>query len=99
MDGTLAEYNGWVGPDHIGAPVPKMLERVKKWVCDGVDVRVFTARAGSPEQVPPVVAWCVTHIGVELPVTATKDYAMIELWDDRAIQVKPNTGVRVDGKD
>jgi hypothetical protein len=27
-----------------------------------------------------------------------KDYAMHELWDDRAVQVIPNTGVRADGK-
>lgn len=31
-------------------------------------------------------------IGRELPVTATKDFAMIELWDDRAVQVRMNTG-------
>ena len=28
-----------------------------------------------------------------------KDYGMVELWDDRAVQVKPNTGERVDGKE
>ena len=24
-----------------------------------------------------------------------KDYGMIELWDDRAVQVVPNTGIRI----
>jgi hypothetical protein len=32
------------------------------------------------------------HIGVELEVTATKDYAMTVLYDDRAIRVEADTG-------
>ncbi len=36
--------------------------------------------------------WCEIHIGERLPVTATKDFHMWELWDDRAVQVKLNTG-------
>ena len=32
------------------------------------------------------------HIGQELEVTCTKDFGMIELWDDRAIRVEKNTG-------
>lgn len=36
--------------------------------------------------------WCKEHIGVELEITNEKDYGMIELWDDRAVQVEPNTG-------
>jgi hypothetical protein len=42
--------------------------------------------------------WTEKHFGVRLPVTNTKDYGMIELWDDRAVQVVPNTGERVDGR-
>lgn len=73
LDGTLAVYGGWKGPDHIGEPVPAMLERVKKWVADGVEVKIFTARANVPEQIPPVVDWIRRHVGEELEVTATKD--------------------------
>jgi hypothetical protein len=40
--------------------------------------------------------WCEEHIGVRLPITCTKDYGMVELWDDRAVQVIPNTGDRAD---
>jgi hypothetical protein len=98
LDGTLAEYGGWVGPDHIGEPVPAMAFRVRKWIEDGKDVRIFTARAVDPIAAAAVQRWCQQHFCVPLPVTATKDYAMIELWDDRAIQVEPNTGRRVDGK-
>ena len=42
--------------------------------------------------------WTEFHFGVRLPVTNKKDYGMIELYDDRAIQIIPNTGVRADGK-
>lgn len=97
LDGTLAEYGGWRGADHIGEPVPAMAFRVRKWLADGRDVRIFTARASVPEQVAPVVAWAERHFGVALPVTNVKDFAMVELWDDRAVQVEPNTGRRVDG--
>ncbi len=49
LDGTLAEYHGWVSEQHIGAPVPVMVERAKAWVARGVEVRIFTARiAGMP---------------------------------------------------
>jgi hypothetical protein len=73
-----------------------MLERVKRWLAEGRDVRIFTARACIPEQVPPVLAWLRIHLGRELPVTNAKDLHMVELWDDRAVQVEPNQGIRVD---
>lgn len=40
----------------------------------------------------PIENWCLKHIGKKLPVTNIKDFGMIELWDDRAVQVVPNTG-------
>lgn len=43
LDGTLAEYHGWNWGE-IGPPVPKMVERVKNWMRNGQDVRIFTAR-------------------------------------------------------
>ncbi len=99
LDGTLAEYGGWKGPDTIGLPVPKMLKRVQKWLKEGQEVRIFTARAFIPEQIPPIQEWCLRHIGGILPVTNVKDFQMLELWDDRAIQVVANTGVRADGEE
>ena len=47
------------------------------------------------EIVQHIEAWCLEHIGCVFPVTNVKDFAMIELWDDRAIQVRFNTGERV----
>lgn len=102
LDGTLAQYDKWIGPDHIGEPIPAMLERVKGWLDKGLDVRIFTARVshdGTEERVRDAVVagaaiaeWCKTHLGRALPITCTKDYGMVELWDDRAVQVEANTG-------
>jgi hypothetical protein len=106
LDGTLAKYAGWVSETHIGAPVPKMLARVKTWLAAGEDVRIFTARAnpggrtdaaGSKAAIEAIQEWCRKYVGRKIPVTYEKDYAMKELWDDRAVQVVPNTGERADG--
>lgn len=98
LDGTLALYDGWEGPEHIGEPVPLMLQRVKEWLADGIEVRIFTARASVPEHIPPVKAWCKKHLGVELEVTNQKHYNTVEFWDDRGITVEHNTGRVIKGK-
>ena len=97
LDGTIAQYGAWKGPDHIGEPIPAMVERVKKWLAEGIEVRIFTARASVPEQIPPILDWLRRHVGEELEITNVKDFGMVELWDDRAVQVIPNTGQRADG--
>lgn len=109
LDGTLAEYAGWQGVEHIGAPIPRMLKRVKEWVAEGRDVRIFTARAfmmlyplGTPEReesvrvIQHIHDWLAQHELPPLPVTCYKDFGMVELWDDRCVQVETNTGRRVD---
>lgn len=96
LDGTLAHYDGWVDVTHVGDPVPAMLERVNRWLEQGLDVRIFTARVSRPDQEAQarqvIEAWCHLHIGQVLPITHMKDTKMVELWDDRAVQVVPNTG-------
>jgi hypothetical protein len=99
LDGTLADYSEWKGPEHIGAPIPLMVERVKAWLAQGVDVRIFTARIAHDEDgsVAAIIErWCEEHLGVKLAITNQKDYGMVELWDDRCVQVVPNTGRRAD---
>jgi len=109
LDGTLARYEGWKGDGKIGEPIEAMSQRVREWLAQGKEVRIFTARAwewetapvGSEktamykDQVYPIVQWAEKHFGQLLRVTCMKDYGMIELWDDRAIQVRMNTGERV----
>lgn len=98
LDGTLAEYPGWKGPEHIGAPIPLMLKRVKAWLAQGKRVKIFTARVHEcPEAEAAIQKWCAKHIGEVLEVTNRKDMKMMELWDDRAVQVVHNTGFRADG--
>jgi len=106
LDGTLAHYEGWVSIEHIGEPIPAMVERVKKWLKRGETVKIFTARMhghGQPiflpgggaiaaDVVTPIETWCEKHLGQRLPITNIKDFGMVELWDDRCVQVVPNTG-------
>ena len=107
LDGTLAHYDGWNG-GAIGEPVPAMLRRVEDWLAMGREVRIFTARVAATgkrkasgevdsqefadAQRQAIQDWTHKHLGVRLRVTAVKDFAMAELWDDRAIGVKLNEG-------
>lgn len=95
FDGTLVTYDEWRGVGVFGDPIQLMVNRVKKWLAEGRRVKILTARALDGEDRAAVRAWTLEFLGVELEVTAQKDYMMIELWDDRAIQVEPNTGHRV----
>lgn len=101
FDGTLVTYKGWQGPEHIGEPIPSMVEYVKSLLDAGVEVRIFTARA----QIVPGVSWeeyhdacvavenwCEQHLGQRLQVTASKEFGMLFAIDDRAYQVRINTG-------
>lgn len=92
FDGTLSVYRGWEGKGVFGPPVPKMLERVNNWLADGFTVKIVTARASDPREVEGLKEWCKEHVGQELEITDRKDFDMVELWDDRAVQVEPNTG-------
>lgn len=97
LDGTLAKYDGRV--DEIGEPIAPMVERVKRWLKEGREVRIMTARVAMPHQrghqEELIEAWCRKVFDRTLPITHCKDYGMIALWDDRAIQVRTNTGIPV----
>jgi hypothetical protein len=107
LDGTLAFYDGWKGPAEIGEPIELMLERVKKWIKEGLEVRIFTARVwtdGTPQRDNDVrlarhaiAAWCNKHLGLVLCITNQKDMGMVALWDDRAVRVETNTGRAIGG--
>lgn len=115
FDGTLAEYHGWKDELHVGKPIAPMVERVKRWLAEGREVRIFTARVWpiveviypddvlfwdaenadgkkAAAAVQVIRDWCEAHLGQALPITCVKDYDMIELWDDRCVQVRRNTG-------
>ena len=82
-----------------------MVDRVKNLLREGMEIRIFTARAhsdGTPEgdagvriACEEIGKWCEKHIGRKLPVTCSKDLDLIVMFDDRARQVMENTGVVV----
>jgi hypothetical protein len=103
LDGTTFKYLGTI--DKIGPPIRPMIERIQNWLMKGIEVRIFTARVAGfysdddPDarkeayrQFDMIRKACIEHIGHVLPITCLKDYNMIQLWDDRAVHVVPNTG-------
>ncbi len=98
FDRTLAHYANWEANGRsLGHPIPLMLERVKRWLAAGQEVRIFTARAAHNSEnrdkdIVAIMDWCLKYLGQELMVTAEKDFNMIALWDDRAVSVHPNEG-------
>lgn len=123
LDGTLADYtNGWQGADIIGDPVPEMFDRVRRWMDEGREIRIFTARiwpitevieehtdleqihnwyGGAADQamvsIAGILDWSRSHFGCVFPITCVKDLRMVELYDDRCVQVVANTGRLVGG--
>jgi len=88
FDGCLATYHGFKGEDHVGEPIESMVKKVRKWIREGRDVRLFTARKPSPV----LRRWMRDHLGVILPITNVKDHHMQVLYDDRVVGVERNTG-------
>ena len=99
--------SGWIGFDFDGTlsrlsdgqPIPSMVERVKRFRSQGVEVRICTARINSKMtdehrvgHTERIERWCLQHIGEVLPVTAEKDYDMALLYDDRAVAVLTDIG-------
>lgn len=90
LDGTLAEYHGSIAT--IGKPVELMMRRVRAWIREGRVVKIVTARASDARQVRMIQKWLKENDLPRLAVTDRKDFGMLELWDDRAVQVETNTG-------
>lgn len=112
FDGTLAVYP--CDFPEVGPPIVPMVDRVKGWIAEGQDVRIFTARVHDGRNDPAWAAsvaehghtpdswiadqrgkienFCIAQFGVPLPITCEKDFLMIQLWDDRCVQLAPNTG-------
>lgn len=96
LDRTLAHYQK-NGTHTIGTPVPAMLTRVLWWLSSGRTVKILTARVATTchdreMHREMIEAWLLKHIGVVLEITSEKDFDMVELWDDLAVAVEPNTG-------
>jgi hypothetical protein len=93
FDGTLAKQpKGEYDPEKTGEPVKRMVDRVKKWLAAGKTVKIFTARADDEKSVTAIKKWLQNNDLPSLDVTNLKDCGMVELWDDRAVEVEKNTG-------
>ena len=99
----MPREEGWIGVDFDatlarsdnGEPIFPMVKKVRRWLDQGADVRIFTARMDMGKdstQVAEVKEFCLRHFGRSLPVTNVKDKKMFVLYDDRARQVVRNTG-------
>ena len=107
LDGTLAEYTEYKGWQHIGKPIPGVLNFIKKLRAAGIPVKIFTARCSAEsravdgltfEQVEKVIQdWTEEHLGERLPVTAEKGCSMICFLDDSAVQIDKNKGTLTAG--
>lgn len=97
LDGSLAFYTGvWGAP--IGRPILPMLAKVYKMRSEGKKVVLFTARAEEPSLLPEIKAW-LEPLGLsDMEITNVKSLSMVEFFDDRAVQLIPNTGERADGR-
>ncbi len=91
LDGTLA-YEGETRFPTIGRPIKPMMDLLKKYVSEGREVRIFTARACMPEFVPAIHSWIEKHVGQKLEVTCVKDFGLDKFYDDKCFRVKYNTG-------
>jgi hypothetical protein len=100
LDGTLAHDPGNKREnralEQIGSPIKPMLNRLRKWIAEGKTVKIFTARASSPRQVVMIKKWLASYGLPDLEVTNVKDLRMVELWDDRCVQVTTNLGEPID---
>jgi hypothetical protein len=92
LDGTLAHYESYAGEEIIGRPITAMKNRVLEWIKNGKEVKILTARAGTPKGKSAVESWLKSNGFGELEVTDRKDFKMEALYDDRCVQVETNTG-------
>lgn len=97
LDGTLAQYYGWVSEEYIGEPVVSIVAAINARRAAGWKVAIFTARvSGDAEEAQraEVAIWKwldFYNIKVE-GITCTKHKHFSEFWDDRARQVIFNKG-------
>ena len=92
LDGSLAFYDKHSSVETVGDPVPAMMTLLKDMIDKGTRIKIFTARASDPDQLPIIRKWLKIQGLPDLEITNVKDYSMVILYDDRCIQVETNTG-------
>ena len=100
LDGTLAHYDGWKGVDHIGEPIPKMIDKLKRHLEQGDECVIFTARVTGEHDDPNdsihhIAKWLRKHRIPPLGITCIKSSKFTIMYDDRAFRIAKNEGVIV----
>lgn len=100
LDGTLAEYDGWKGDDHIGKVVPSIKAAIENVYNQGGEVWIFTARLSDDEEhrtkaYLAIEKWLLANDVRYSGITNIKHKFFTHFWDDRAIQVLKNEGVMI----
>lgn len=96
LDGTLAYYERWGEKEEIGEPIPLMKKRVLEWIDEGIEIRIFTARAFDVNQVKLIKKWLILNGFPLLEITNVKGIDVDYLFDNIAREVINNTGIIVD---
>ena len=93
LDGTLAKDTSRLRDTTIGEPIPVMVEKAKRYIEAGEDVRLFTARAYrmTPDVEGALKEWCKEHLGKVIPIQAHKDHELMFFYDDRCRCVHDET--------
>jgi hypothetical protein len=81
LDGVLATYDGWKGPDHYGEPMPGAIAFLERLIDDGMQPWIFTTREG-PQLGEWLRQYCPQKVLDNLVVTRTKPPAWLYI-DDR----------------
>lgn len=103
FDATMAEYEHWQGHQHLGEPVPEMVQKINDALAKGSKIVVFTARVypgdswqealEATESYVFIASWCKQVFGSVFPITCLKTRWADEIWDDKGRGVVPNTGM------
>lgn len=85
----VERVQGWLAE---GKDVRIFTARVARTADETYEPYHLNAEEFRRDQEHRIQAWCQQHLGRVLPVTAIKDFQMVELWDDRCVQMETNTG-------
>lgn len=103
FDGTISSHKSIdlndYDPGKVGAPIERMIRRIKAWLAEGIEVVILTARVhpchgeeNIQKSREAIRNFCIEHIGQELNITCEKSPKFDEIWDDKAVRVDVDEG-------
>lgn len=96
LDGTLAEYDGWKGEEHIGPPIKGMVQCLRQLVGEGWTLWVYSVR----KRHEVIEKWLADHhFPPEVRVWKDSGKPPAHVYvDDRAVKFRNAMQVLVDLK-